>query len=120
MNKLRACLKNRPGSAGDSFLKYALKLAVTAVVLWTLTTLADNWPAWRGPGGNGLCREAPLPVRWSTNDNVRWHVVLPDRGNSTPIVWADRVFVTQAIPKENRRTLMCFNRRDGKLLWQRG
>ena len=59
-------------------------------------------------------------MRWSTNENVRWRVSLPERGNSTPIVWRDRVFITQAIEKEGRRTLMCFERASGKLLWQRG
>jgi outer membrane protein assembly factor BamB len=59
-------------------------------------------------------------LRWSTNENIRWRVALPDPGNSTPIVWGNRVFVTQAIAKEGRRLLMCFNRRDGKLLWQQG
>src|SRR5262245_22689094 len=48
---------------------------------------ADNWPAWRGAGGSGICRETNLPLRWSTNENVHWRVALPDRGNSTPIVW---------------------------------
>jgi len=43
-----------------------------------------------------------------------------ERGNSTPIVWQDRVFVTQALEKEGRRTLMCFDRQDGRLLWQEG
>ncbi len=43
---------------------------------------------------------------------------LPDRGNSTPIVCNDRVFISQAV--ESRRTVMCFDRRDGKLLWQAG
>ena len=61
-----------------------------------------------------------MPLRWSTNENVRWHVPLPERGNSTPVVWGKRVFVTQAIENENRRTVMCFDRRDGKLLWQAG
>ena len=74
----------------------------------------------RGADGNGICRETNLPSRWSTNENVRWRVPLPDRGNSTPIVWSNRVFVTQAIEREKRRTLMCFDRRAGKLLWQRG
>src|SRR5262245_4186493 len=32
--------------------------------------LADNWPAWRGAEGSGICRETNLPVRWSTNENV--------------------------------------------------
>ncbi len=84
------------------------------------SALAGNWPAWRGPEGNGLCRERELPLHWSTNQNVRWRVTLPNRGNSTPIVWGDRVFLTQAVEKDNRRTVMCFDRRDGKLLWQAG
>lgn len=35
-------------------------------------------------------------------------------------MWGSRVFLTQAIEKENRRALICFNRSDGKLLWQSG
>ena len=46
--------------------------------------------------------------------------MLPDRGNSSPIVWGGKVFVTQAIEKEGRRTLMCLDRQNGKLLWQKG
>lgn len=80
---------------------------------------ADNWPTWRGPDGQGHSAETNLPVKWSTTENVRWKVPLPDRGNSTPIVWGDRIFLTQAIEKEGRRTVMCFARADGKLLWQR-
>jgi hypothetical protein len=30
------------------------------------------------------------------------------------------VLVTQAVEKEGRRTLMCFDRRDGRLAWQQG
>ncbi len=79
-----------------------------------------NWPAWRGPEGNGICREKNLPLRWSTNHNVRWRVALPDRGNSTPVVWGDSVYITQSLEREHRRTVMCFDRRDGKLRWQAG
>lgn len=81
---------------------------------------AENWPAWRGPAGTGVSSEKNLPLKWSAQDNVRWRVALPDRGNSTPIVWEDRVFITQAIEKDHRRTVMCFSRADGKLLWQSG
>jgi outer membrane protein assembly factor BamB len=97
-----------------------MKEIALATVFATASALAGQWPAWRGSEGSGLCDETQLPFRWSTNENVRWHVALPDRGNSTPIVWSNRVFVTQAIAGENRRTLMCFDGRDGKLLWQRG
>ncbi|HSU68919.1 MAG TPA: PQQ-binding-like beta-propeller repeat protein [Tepidisphaeraceae bacterium] len=90
------------------------------LVGWVAVVRAENWPAWRGPTGVGISAETQVPLHWSDKENVRWRVALPDRGNSTPIVWDDRVFVTQAIEKEHRRTLMCFSHADGKLLWQSG
>ncbi len=81
-------------------------------------TSAGDWPAWRGPQGIGVTTEERLPVKWSPVENVRWRVALPEAGNSTPIVSRGRVFVTQAVG--DRRTLMCFDRVDGKLLWQQG
>lgn len=80
---------------------------------------AANWPAWRGAFGDGTT-DGDVPITWSEKQNVRWRIPLPDRGNSTPIVWGDRVFLTQAIEQDKRRTLMCFNRADGHLLWQAG
>ena len=77
------------------------------------------WPAWRGDlEGSGRTSEKRLPVQWSRTENVRWNVPLPERGNSTPVVWGDHVFVTQPIAAEHLRTLMCFHRADGRLLWQ--
>jgi len=82
-------------------------------------SLQANWPAWRGPDGSGVAPEKNVPLSWSTTENVRWKIPLPDRGNSTPAVWGDKIFVTQAIEKDHLRTLMCFSRQDGKLLWQK-
>jgi len=90
------------------------------LALGLLSAAGANWPNWRGPNGNGISPEKNLPTQWSETKNVRWRVALPDRGNSSPIVWGDRVFLTQAIEKEGRRSLMCFDRNDGKLLWQPG
>lgn len=80
----------------------------------------DNWPSWRGPRGDGISSEKQVPVAWEKTKNVRWRAELPSPGNASPIVWGDRVFIAQAVPSENRRTLMCFQRSDGKLLWQSG
>jgi outer membrane protein assembly factor BamB len=91
-------------------------IAVNIVV--SLPVIAGNWPQWRGPEGTGVCSERNLPLRWSSSENVRWRVPLPERGNSTPIVWDQKIFITQA--EGNRRTVRCFNRADGKLLWQSG
>jgi outer membrane protein assembly factor BamB len=92
----------------------------SAAFLIALPLPASHWPGWRGPQGTGVTAEKNLPLKWSTNENVRWRVDLPGRGNSSPIVWGDRVFVTQAVSAENRRTVMCFERATGRLLWQSG
>src|SRR5881628_3689705 len=101
-----------------SILWRSFLLAVTAFI--TISASAANWPGWRGPQGTGVSPETGLPLRWSTNENIRWRAPLPERGNSTPVIWGNRVFVSQAVEKENRRTLICFDRSTGKQLWQSG
>lgn len=75
------------------------------------------WPQWRGPSGQGLVEGTGFPDSWSDKENIRWKVEVPGRGNSSPIVWKDRIFVTTAHAGE-RRTILCFRRDDGKLLWE--
>jgi len=86
------------------------------LVGWASPAPAADWPAWRGPLGTGISPEQDLPLKWSPTENVKWRVALPERGNSTPIVSKQRVFLTQAVGKD--RALMCFDRGTGKLLWQ--
>lgn len=93
---------------------------LAAAFILSASLCRANWPGWRGPDGTGVTQDKNLPEKWSAKENVKWRVDLPERGNSSPIVWVDRVFVTQAITDGDRRTLMCFNRADGKLLWGSG
>ncbi len=97
--------------------KRVLLLAFIFPLLASAAFAAD-WPAWRGPLGTGITEEKDLPVKWSATENVKWRVPLPEPGNSTPVVWGDRIFLTQAVG--DRRTVMCLSRADGKLLWQQG
>ena len=56
-------------------------------------TAAQDWPQWRGPGGQGISPEKNLPTEWSpaTADkpavNIKWKTEIPGRGHSSPIVW---------------------------------
>src|SRR4051794_598570 len=95
-------------------------MKIVLLTCLAVPAFAANWPAWRGPAGTGITAEAQLPSTWSAKENVRWRVDLPERGNSSPIVWGDKVFVTQALSDANRRTVICLDRKDGKLLWQAG
>jgi outer membrane protein assembly factor BamB len=95
-------------------------LSVPLILLHiALAARADNWPAWRGPTGDGQATAKNLPLTWSATDNVRWKAPLPAPGSSTPIVWGDRVFLTQATDKGKLRGVLCFARADGRLLWRR-
>src|SRR5215831_7024745 len=70
----------------------------------SLTAVADpseargNWPQWRGPLASGVAPDADPPLEWTETKNVRWKVTVPGAGSSTPVVWANRVFVLTAVP----------------------
>ncbi len=113
---LRAMLMPLPHSCSVSSWTRAGCFAVT--LLAGLDGAAANWPAWNGPSGSGVSPENHLPQHWSASENVRWKTPLPDRGNSSPIVWGDRIFLTQAVESEGRRGVMCLDRVTGKLVWQ--
>ena len=79
------------------------------------TGFAANWPAWRYDG-TGIAPEKNVPTRWNKSENVRWRAALPEPGNSSPIIWGDKVFLTQ--PEKTKRELLCLDRKDGKILWR--
>lgn len=87
---------------------------------FALSLSAANWSSWRGPNGDGTSPEKNVPLTWSATENIRWKTELPEPGDASPVVWGDKIFLTQAREAEGGRTVMCFNRRDGKLLWQQG
>ncbi len=93
-------------------------VVMMAVLSCVVLARAADWPAWRGPDGQGHCSEKNLPLKWSKTDNVKWKVPLEDLGNSTPVVWGDKLFLTQANKGGTVRSLLCLARADGKLLWK--
>jgi outer membrane protein assembly factor BamB len=97
------------------------RLILASLLLFAFTgaALAADWPAWRGPAGNGTTTETGLPEKWSQAENVAWKVPLPGPGNSTPVVFGDRVYLTCASDKGAVRSVLCFDRASGKELWRR-
>src|SRR5512145_3092808 len=59
-----------------------------------------NWSQWRGSDGTGVSSETNLPLEWNSSKNIKWKAPLPGRGNSSPIVWGDCVFLTSEIEGE--------------------
>jgi outer membrane protein assembly factor BamB len=113
------------------------RIALFPLVLFlaVATTRAEDWPAWRGPTGQGQSTEKGLPLTWNgkTGENIRWKLpILPagriraDRNQSSPIVFGERVWVTvsywfegvEAEKHPPEHHVLCFST-EGKLLWDK-
>lgn len=79
----------------------------------------QNWPQWRGPKGSGETTASGVVTEWGSERNVKWRIELPEPGNSTPIIWEERVFITQPLAATQQRALMCVDRATGKELWRK-
>jgi 3-mercaptopyruvate sulfurtransferase SseA/outer membrane protein assembly factor BamB len=90
-----------------------------SVLLLVSSSHAENWPGWRGPRGDGTSSEMGIPIRWGKTENILWKVPIPGTGHSSPIVWENRIFLTTCLENEQKRVLLCLDRRDGIVLWER-
>ena len=79
---------------------------------------AKYWSRWRGPSGQGFAPGSNYPDTWSATQNVRWKTPVPGRGNSSPIVWGDRILLTTAYEGGRRLSILALRRSDGGRLWE--
>ena len=79
---------------------------------------AKYWPRWRGPSGQGYVNGSGYPDRWSATENVLWKSAVPGAGNSSPIVWRDRIFVTTSYDDGQRLSVLAYQRSDGRQVWE--
>src|SRR5207245_10060505 len=89
------------------------------VLLLTSGAHSEQWPGWRGPRGDGTSAETDVPIRWGSTDNVYWKASIPGKGHSSPIVWDKRIFLTTCLERDEKRVLLCLDRTNGKIVWQR-
>ncbi|MDF1751656.1 MAG: PQQ-binding-like beta-propeller repeat protein [Verrucomicrobiales bacterium] len=77
----------------------------------------ENWNQFRGPTGRGHSDDKNVPVKWS-EDSVIWSVDLPGTGQSSPVNWGDRVFLTSAEDMGKIRNVICVDLNTGKERWK--
>lgn len=85
----------------------------------SVTTLfgGEDWPQFRGPGGQGYTEASGLPLSWSDTQNVRWRTELPGRGFSSPVVLSNQVWVTVATDNEQSLRAVGLDRDSGRILF---
>jgi outer membrane protein assembly factor BamB len=100
-----------------------MKRCLSLLLLFGAATLAaaENWSYWRGPQQTGVSRDTGLPDTFAVGPkakNVIW--TAPYGGITTPIVQNGRVYVINKVGEDEslQERVMCFDAKDGKVLWQ--
>ncbi|MCP5110829.1 MAG: PQQ-binding-like beta-propeller repeat protein [bacterium] len=73
--------------------RFLLASLITVVAAFAAV---DDWAHWRGPNRDGIARGA-APLSWSDSENIKWKVNIPGKGNSSPVIWGDTIYLTTAI-----------------------
>ena len=80
-------------------MNYVASCLVLLTPLLAFGADIDGWAKWRGPKDDGMAR-GDAPLEWSDSKNIAWKLKIPGKGNSSPIIWGDRIFVTTAVQVE--------------------
>ena len=84
-----------------------------------LPPVADAWPAFLGAGASAAKAEQ-IPLKWSPTEGVAWRATLPGHGQSSPVIWGERVFLTSVEgPQKDTFHLVCLDLASGKELWRK-
>lgn len=77
----------------------------------------QRWPAFQGAGATGITADS-LPLIWSPQENIAWQTEFPGKGQSSPVIWGDRVFVTSIEgTMKNDCHVVAMDLSTGKLVW---
>lgn len=124
-------------------MKFTIHAVLLVLCAFPINGIAEpeNWASWRGPD-YGVVDISNPPTEWSETENIKWKTELPGEGQSTPIIWEEKIFLLAAIPvgEDDGEVLpafgargptskkitvpyqfavLCLNRNDGKILWQK-
>jgi outer membrane protein assembly factor BamB len=91
-----------------------LKLLI--LLLLSVPVLAQDWPEFRGPSGQGTSDARGLPLTWSETKNVRWKIAIPGSGWSSPVIQGDRIWLTTATEDGKSLRAISVDRNTGAIL----
>ncbi|HYV06970.1 MAG TPA: PQQ-binding-like beta-propeller repeat protein, partial [Blastocatellia bacterium] len=90
-------------------------MKILVFLFLSLPVIAEDWPEFRGPTGQGVSIERGLPLNWSETKNVRWKTAIPGRGWSSPAIQGDRIWLTTATEEGKSLRAIAVDRNTGAI-----
>ena len=109
-----------------SFLLLAMAFVASAAMANTClatdeskSEVGSRWGSFRNGGSSRVVDSAELPIEWTEEKGVAWQSELPGYGQSSPVIWGDKIFVTAVEGDEkDQNLLVCVGRKDGNEIWR--
>jgi outer membrane protein assembly factor BamB len=88
------------------------------LVMSIVSAPPEAWPAFLGQGASSI-DPGTIPVTWSPTENIAWQAKLPGKGQSSPVIWGGRVFVTSIEGSMKEKChLVALSLDNGEELWR--
>jgi len=96
-----------------------MTLLLLSLLLGADPTPSQTWPGFRGDGSSTSTAKE-LPLKWSPSENRAWVTPVPGYGQSSPVVWGDRAFVTAIDGAEKEKLfVVAVDVKTGKADWKK-
>jgi len=92
--------------------RFAVLLAAVSL---SLTSVAGDWPQWRGPNRDGNVRGAFVPAAWPKTLKEEWKVTV-GLGHASPVEANGRIYVFAR--QGDDEVLVCLDATTGKEIWR--
>ena len=114
-------------SAYQNNLLHAL-VCICAITFVVDSSVAADWPRFRGIDGNASAPAADVPVSFSDTENLVWKTELPGNGSSSPVTFGGRIYLTTYTGygldpddfgdrSDLKQHVICLDEATGKILW---
>ena len=91
-------------------------LAYLIFLTSSLHAQENNWSRFRGPNGSGVVSDSAFSMPFNAKQPV-WRTETSGVGNSSPVTFQDRLFITSADTDSGQRFLHCINLMTGNQEW---